>query len=90
MLFILKGYRLLISPFLGQNCRFEPTCSRYTEEAIRTHGAFKGSLLGAKRIGRCHPWNDGGFDPVPEKPSLKKANSEKRNATCNHTHSTQS
>lgn len=65
ILFFIKAYRLLLSPFLGQSCRFEPTCSRYTEQAVKEHGAFKGSLLGAKRICRCHPWNEGGFDPVP-------------------------
>ena len=55
----------MLSPFIGQACRFEPTCSRYTEEAIKIHGVLKGSALGAKRICRCHPWNEGGFDPVP-------------------------
>ena len=66
ILTFIKAYRLLLSPFLGQACRFEPTCSRYTEQAIKTHGVLKGSALGAKRICRCHPWNEGGFDPVPD------------------------
>jgi putative membrane protein insertion efficiency factor len=66
ILYFIKAYRVLLSPFLGQACRFEPTCSRYTEQAIKTHGVLKGSALGAKRICRCHPWNEGGFDPVPE------------------------
>ena len=65
ILYLIKAYRLLLSPFFGQACRFEPSCSRYTEEAVKTHGAIKGSMLGVKRICRCHPWNEGGFDPVP-------------------------
>ena len=59
-------YRLLISPWLGNNCRFSPSCSQYTMDALRLHGAFRGSWLAAKRIGRCHPWGGSGYDPVPE------------------------
>ena len=67
-LLILVGfYRLAISPWLGNNCRFEPSCSRYALEALRAHGAFRGTWLAAKRIGRCHPWGGSGYDPVPEK-----------------------
>ncbi len=62
---LIKLYRLLLSPLLGQNCRFEPTCSRYAEEAIHSHGVLKGSFLGIKRIVKCNPWHAGGFDPVP-------------------------
>jgi uncharacterized protein len=51
--------------WLPASCRFEPTCSRYTEQAIQKYGLLRGSLMGAKRIGRCHPWNPGGYDPVP-------------------------
>jgi putative membrane protein insertion efficiency factor len=58
-------YRNAISPLLGVNCRFQPTCSSYAEEALRTHGAFKGGWLALKRIGRCHPWGGSGYDPVP-------------------------
>lgn len=65
VVYLIKAYRLLLSPFLGQACRFEPTCSRYTEEAIEIHGVIKGGALGVRRICRCHPWNEGGFDPVP-------------------------
>lgn len=65
MLWLIKAYRLLVSPFFGQACRFEPSCSRYTEEAIIKHGTLKGSALSVKRICRCHPWNEGGLDPVP-------------------------
>jgi putative membrane protein insertion efficiency factor len=58
-------YRKLISPFLGNNCRFQPTCSAYAEEALREHGAFRGGWLAVRRIGRCHPWGGSGYDPVP-------------------------
>lgn len=60
-------YRILISPWLGNNCRFSPSCSQYALDALRTHGAFRGTWLAAKRIGRCHPWGGSGYDPVPEK-----------------------
>ena len=63
---LITGYRWFISPLLGPNCRFYPTCSCYAQEAIQRHGALRGSWLAARRIGRCHPWNPGGFDPVPE------------------------
>ena len=66
VLYFIKAYRVVLSPFLGQACRFEPSCSRYAEEAIKAHGLIKGSALGVKRICRCHPWNEGGFDPVPD------------------------
>ena len=70
LLTLLRGYKLGISPFLGQNCRFYPSCSDYAVEAIRLHGAGKGSMLTAKRLCKCHPWHPGGLDPVPEKPLL--------------------
>lgn len=60
-------YRLLVSPWLGNNCRFEPSCSQYALEALREHGAFRGTWLTVKRIGRCHPWGGSGYDPVPGK-----------------------
>jgi len=62
---LVKGYQWFISPVLPGSCRFYPTCSSYTLQAIDTHGALKGGWLGLKRILRCHPWNDGGYDPVP-------------------------
>ncbi|MEA3338228.1 MAG: membrane protein insertion efficiency factor YidD [Chloroflexota bacterium] len=62
---LIKGYQRFISPFLASNCRFEPTCSHYTVEAVERYGAAKGLWLGAKRISRCNPFNDGGPDPVP-------------------------
>lgn len=58
-------YRLLFSPWVGFNCRYQPTCSAYALEALETHGAIKGSWLTAKRIGRCHPLGGDGYDPVP-------------------------
>lgn len=64
---LITGYRYLISPFLGSHCRYHPTCSAYTEEAIRRFGVVHGSVLGLRRISRCHPWHEGGLDPVPDK-----------------------
>lgn len=58
-------YRLFISPWLGKNCRFEPTCSAYALEALERHGALKGGWLALRRITRCHPWGSSGYDPVP-------------------------
>lgn len=66
LLGLVQLYRIAISPWLGANCRFQPTCSEYTLQALRQHGAFRGSCLAAKRIGRCHPWGGSGYDPVPE------------------------
>ncbi|CUI16005.1 conserved hypothetical protein [Candidatus Protochlamydia naegleriophila] len=64
MLFI-RFYQYTISPLLGLTCRFYPSCSQYTIEALQKHGPFRGSWLGLKRICRCHPWHPGGHDPVP-------------------------
>lgn len=65
LLALVRGYRYLISPWLGNHCRFVPSCSEYAETAIREHGPARGSWLAAKRLGRCHPWHPGGLDPVP-------------------------
>jgi uncharacterized protein len=62
---LIRGYQRFLSPLLASNCRFHPTCSQYTLEAVDRYGAAKGLWLGAKRIGRCHPFNPGGYDPVP-------------------------
>ena len=62
---LLRFYRYAISFMLGRNCRFYPTCSEYAIEAVERHGALRGGLLAAKRVGRCHPFNRGGYDPVP-------------------------
>ena len=59
-------YRYCISPYLGSNCRYYPSCSCYAQESVERFGAFKGSWMAIKRILRCHPWHEGGFDPVPE------------------------
>jgi hypothetical protein len=66
LLGFVRAYQRALSPFLGQNCRYHPSCSHYTYEAIEIHGALKGTWFGVKRIGRCHPFHEGGFDPVPE------------------------
>lgn len=59
----IRAYRVLFA-WLPASCRFEPSCSRYTEQAIERYGLLRGSAMGARRIGRCHPWNPGGYDPV--------------------------
>ena len=63
---IVRGYRLLLSPWLGSACRFEPTCSVYALQALDRHGAAAGSYLTVHRLMRCHPWCAGGSDPIPE------------------------
>jgi hypothetical protein len=63
----LRGYRRFVSPLLPPACRFEPTCSEYTLEAVRRHGAARGAWLGVRRLARCHPWHPGGYDPVPDR-----------------------
>ena len=65
LLALIRFYRYAISPLLGRRCRFFPSCSEYTAEAVEKYGALKGVHLGLKRLSRCHPWNAGGFDPVP-------------------------
>lgn len=65
---VVRGYRLMLSPWLGNACRFEPTCSRYSLQALEQHGALAGSYLTVHRILRCQPWCDGGHDPVPDNP----------------------
>ena len=59
-------YRYGISPMLGRNCRFHPSCSEYAMEAIRVHGSLRGTWLAIRRVGRCHPFHPGGYDPVPD------------------------
>lgn len=73
--FLIRLYQWTVSPLLGPRCRFYPSCSSYTLEAITRFGVLRGSWLGAKRLGRCHPWHPGGFDPVPP---------EKAHFACTH------
>jgi putative membrane protein insertion efficiency factor len=61
-----RGYRLVFSPWVGHGCRYQPTCSAYAMEALEKHGAFRGTWLAARRIGRCHPWGGSGIDNVPD------------------------
>lgn len=68
---LISLYRYAVSPFLGNNCRFHPSCSHYAQDAIAQHGVFRGMYLTLRRLGKCHPWHEGGIDPVPP---------------CKHTH----
>ena len=63
---LVRGYRLLLSPWIGSACRFEPTCSVYSLQALEQHGAAAGSYLTVRRLARCHPWCESGLDPVPQ------------------------
>lgn len=65
---LIRSYQLFVSPILGANCRYAPSCSQYAIDAIETHGAARGAWLAVKRIGRCHPWGSSGHDPVPPSP----------------------
>jgi putative membrane protein insertion efficiency factor len=64
---VIRAYQRFITPMFAPHCRFHPTCSAYALEAITVHGAARGTLLALRRIARCHPWNAGGLDPVPER-----------------------
>lgn len=67
LMLLVRGYRLLLKPWLGNQCRFEPTCSQYALDALERHGALRGSALATGRLLRCHPWCAGGCDPVPDR-----------------------
>ena len=69
---LIHAYRLTFSAWLGRQCRFGPSCSEYALEAVETHGAWKGGLLAARRVARCHPWGGSGYDPVPPRPTLSQ------------------
>jgi len=84
LVWLLRGYQLLVSPMLGQNCRFYPSCSHYAVEALQVHGTVRGSWLALRRLGRCHPWNAGGADPVPPAGTGNKAHSSPTACGCKH------
>lgn len=65
LILLIRAYQVVLSPFVGGACRFLPSCSAYAVEAIATHGAWRGSILAARRLSRCHPFGRAGFDPVP-------------------------
>ncbi len=65
LILLIKAYQTIFSPYVGGQCRFYPTCSCYAHDAITHHGVLRGVWLSVKRIGRCHPWHEGGIDPVP-------------------------
>ena len=67
LLLLLRGYQLILSPLLGSNCRYMPTCSQYAIESLKKFGLIKGTFLTVKRIGKCHPWGGHGYDPIPTK-----------------------
>ena len=75
MVFLIKAYQYLLSPLLGSNCRFYPSCSEYTVQALEQHGCARGGLLAVLRICKCHPFHSGGVDPVPHS-CLKKPHSQ--------------
>jgi hypothetical protein len=67
LIFLIRAYQVVLSPWLGPGCRFEPSCSVYAVEAIEVHGALRGALMGVRRLLRCHPFGGHGFDPVPSR-----------------------
>ena len=75
LILLIRFYQKFISPMFPAKCRFYPTCSQYTLEAVKEHGAIKGTYLGIKRISKCHPFHEGGYDPVPKR---KIKNSEEK------------
>lgn len=80
---LIRGYQLLVSPVLPSSCRFSPSCSAYALEAVARHGAAQGGWLAVKRVCRCHPWHEGGWDPVPD-PVSKKFTAEGASAPSRH------
>ncbi len=65
LIWLVRGYQIVLSPWIGQSCRFNPTCSNYAIDALKEYGALRGTWMAIRRIGRCHPWHEGGDDPVP-------------------------
>ena len=78
---LIKVYRFVLSPYIGQHCRFTPTCSQYAIEAIELHGSLKGTWLAARRLSKCHPFHTGGWDPVPES---SVSGHESHSDSCKH------
>ena len=66
LIFLIRSYQYVISPWLGDHCRYYPSCSHYAVTALRAHGVARGGWLAIRRLSRCHPWHEGGFDPVPD------------------------
>lgn len=82
---VIRFYQYVISPWLGRNCRYTPSCSAYAIEALTLHGVFKGVWLSIKRISRCHPWGSSGYDPVPgSKRMQENASDESKPETDDH------
>ena len=71
LILLIRAYRYAISPLLGNQCRFYPSCSHYAQEALETHGLLKGAWLSVRRLLRCHPWHPGGLDPVPPRSATR-------------------
>ena len=84
---LIRGYQRFISPLFPPSCRYYPTCSNYSVQAIQKHGAIKGSIMGTSRILRCHPFVKGGYDPVPEQFSIRRNNKEDEHNHSEHEHS---
>ncbi len=72
LVWLVRFYQMAVSPYLGSNCRYTPTCSQYTIEALKTHGLFTGGWLAIRRISSCHPWGGSGYDPVPTEEELQR------------------
>ena len=71
LILLIRGYQLIVSPMLGSNCRFMPSCSEYALESLKVYGLIKGTYLTIKRIRKCHPWGSNGYDPIPTKMGKK-------------------
>ncbi len=84
---LIRVYQRFISPLFPPSCRYYPTCSNYSVQAIQKHGAIKGSIMGISRILRCHPFVKGGYDPVPEQFSIRRNNKEDEHNHSEHEHS---
>ena len=80
LIFFVRGDQVLISPWLGSNCRHQPTCSAYTIEALREWGPIRGGWMGLRRIAKCHPWGSSGYDPVPQRPKKGEGGGALRDA----------